>query len=55
MDGRCYLCKFAECLVTHKEDKQRKYWVRCKLDHTDYKPCNVCDLFRERKGVKGCH
>lgn len=55
MERRCYLCRFAEGLVEHKEDKKRKFWVRCELDHSDYEPCYACGLFMERKEQRGCH
>ena len=46
---RCYLCKYAMAVVEHKEDKERKFWIRCSLDYADYEPCGACTMYAESK------
>ena len=49
---RCYLCKYALAVVEHKEDKERKFYIRCKIDNADYEPCGACMLYEEVKRRK---
>lgn len=39
----------AERVVERPEDKNRKYWIRCRLDHNDHAPCSGCKYFNEKR------
>ena len=46
---RCYLCIMAERIVEHPENSNRKYYIRCRLDHNDHAPCSGCKDFNEKR------